>query len=535
MSESGFDIGSYLRIVWKRRYIFALAAMCVTTLGVLYSYMLPKEYQATSTVFIEENVINRLVSGIAVTPSMAAKIRVLKVAILSRTMLNQIVSDLDMDLELENEAQKEALIKSLQRKTSISLDERRGYFRISYTNKKPALARDYVNRLVQNYIQENTSVKREESVEATRFLAEQIEYYKKRLDDIESEINQKKQKLGLKLAVSEAQVLKEISDLEDRLERIVNRRNLLQVQVNMLKNAPVQNVPEENAEVASDPDYAQIAQLEEQLKLLRVKYTDEHPKVKQVIALIEKMKEGPEDEEGESDEPAAEEAVPAPEPRPMDPQAALERNPQYHILSVELDGLRDEEARVRADLRENRDLLRELPSIATEFRELLQKKENEKLIYDQLVSRYGKSEVSKRMELQDKSVYFRVVDPAVLPTAPVSPNRVMIIGLSTIAGLGLAFGLAYLLSLLDRSVRSVSDLRAFKLPILAVIPEIQTAEHHRKDRRATFLYFLVVGLFFACVAGVATMEFMGLTYIEDAFAAIEAPKRFEELKAYILG
>ena len=54
---------------------------------------------------------------------------------------------------------------------------------------------------------------------------------------------------------------------------------------------------------------------------------------------------------------------------------------------------------------------------------------------------YGKTQVSTQAELQTKEGTFKIVDPAVLPITPVSPNRIKIILLGIIAGLAGAAGL----------------------------------------------------------------------------------------------
>ena len=52
----------------------------------------------------------------------------------------------------------------------------------------PAFARDYINTLVNIYVEENLADKREESYGANRFLAEQVTFYKQKLDEIDAKI-----------------------------------------------------------------------------------------------------------------------------------------------------------------------------------------------------------------------------------------------------------------------------------------------------------------------------------------------------------
>jgi hypothetical protein len=147
---------------------------------------------------------------------------------------------------------------------------------------------------------------------------------------------------------------------------------------------------------------------------------------------------------------------------------------RFEQIQVELNALTRMHVQPGGAGREEQDvLLREIPAVRSALNDLITEKEKQRQIYEQLVGRYGQSELSKEMELQDKSETFRVIDPAILPTSPVSPNRVMIMLMGIIAGLGGAFGLLVLLGLLNSSVKSVDDVKALGLPIMALIPKVQ--------------------------------------------------------------
>lgn len=130
------------------------------TLGVITSYVLPRKYEAQSTVFIEQSVISELVKGIATTPSMEAKIKVLTVAMLSRETLFKVMRILDKDVEFASDMDREAYIKDLRERITIRLDEKRGIFFISFQDSDPRYARDFVNTITQVYIESNTASKR---------------------------------------------------------------------------------------------------------------------------------------------------------------------------------------------------------------------------------------------------------------------------------------------------------------------------------------------------------------------------------------
>lgn len=66
-----------------------------------------------------------------------------------------------------------------------------------------------------------------------------------------------------------------------------------------------------------------------------------------------------------------------------------------------------------------------------------------------------------------------VVEPANLPTQPVSTNKLLIIGLAGCIGLLLAVGAVYLLEFMDRTIKTTSDVeRIFNLPVIGYLANI---------------------------------------------------------------
>lgn len=459
MSDALKNYAYYLKIILARKRFFLFFAMGVMTVGLVLAYALPKKYEAETIVFVDQNVITDLVKGIAVTPSIDAKTKTLSVSLLSRSMLTKVLSTLDKDL-LYNEKELEAYIDDLTRRIRINYKEKEGVFKISLLDKDPVFARDFINTLTRKYIDENTSSKREESLEATKFLAEQIESFKKRIDAADDAINAYKSEKGLILATDEIFLRGEIANAEKRLEELTIRRSSLEAKKNLLEG--------------HTPDSNELAEAQSRLASLRARYTDIHPKVIEAKAEVARLRSGKVSRPRQAAAPSDEES------------------PQ--MLQVEIDALRELESHQTKIIEESKSLLREIPGVRAELADLVSKKENETLIYQQLVARYGQSEVSKQMELQDKSITFRILDPAVLPLAPVSPNRPLIIVASILAGFGLSFGVIWLFDILKGRINSPNDLRGLGIPVFAVIPHVpDSIKNQQRQRRDRLLLGLTIG------------------------------------------
>jgi len=53
MELSGIDnVKTYIRLILKKRVLFVAAAILIITASVIFSYVLPKKYESSTTVFI---------------------------------------------------------------------------------------------------------------------------------------------------------------------------------------------------------------------------------------------------------------------------------------------------------------------------------------------------------------------------------------------------------------------------------------------------------------------------------------------------
>lgn len=469
-----FDYRKYLQLIIKRRYLFVVTAIAVMACVTITSYLLPERYRASSTVFIEKSVISELVKGIAVTPSIEDKIRVLAYAIRSRALLTKVFDDLDMNVDKQSPAQQEKLLRDVQKNTDIKLKDREGLFIISYTDKDPRLARDFVNILVRRYIEQNITAKREESYGATRFLAEQIASLKAKLDESENKVNSYRQRHNGMLGKSEGVTQAEISDAQQDLDRVAVKRR----QLEMLKNQAVNDGPLKS----------RLAILQKKQQELRLTYTDQHPELQDVVNEIAAIR-------GQLQAAA-----------PRQTSAGDVGSLEAEKINYELASLREAEDRQRNFVASRQHLLRTIPSVRAGLDELERERNSQRALYDQLMARYEQSEVSKQLEVQDKTTTFRVVDPAVLPTKPVSPQRVKIILFGIVGGLLAGFGLLILLDHHDKSIRTVDTLKKLGLPILAVVPPIPDPVAIEAARRRDRWFYATAAVCFLVVLATVPIE-----------------------------
>ena len=384
----------------KRRYLFAIIAVVIITAVVATAYLIPPMYEAKTIVSIEKSFLDNVIKNIGGTQAIEDKATALSTVMKSRTLVFKVISDLTFDMQKMTEAQVEGLIKKTQEMTQITIEFNKSgrrdvdFFIVSFRDRDPRKARDFVNNLVSKYIEENIGSKREESVGANRFLQDQINQYREKVEKIEAEIS------------------------------------LLKKDENIIL-------------------YNRFLELQNRLDVLLVQYTENHPEVLKVQSQIEALKA------------------------------------KYNISPKKLAHAANVNNRLTVIERE---------------------RESTKKIYDDLTSAYGKSQVSAQAEMQDKAGTFKIVDPAVLPIKPVSPNRIMIILLGIAGGIAGSAGLIVLLDTFDDSVKNVDTIKRFGVPVLAVIPHIQDPDALIKSRRKDITLYVFSGLFAVLLCAVIVRE-----------------------------
>ena len=214
--EQTIDIRRYLQVIYKKRYLFILLAAGIITAITVASYFMPKMYEASTTVSIQKNYLNILMRDIAVAPSMEDQLKALSIVITNRSNLLRVLTALGIPMDAKTEIENEKLFRYFRTSTVIKFVSNRrdmDLFTVSYKDRDAKFARDYVNALVKQYVLGSLSTKREESLGANRFIFEQMELYKQKINEIEVKLEQKKKQPGVQAVTRLAALEKKYHDL----------------------------------------------------------------------------------------------------------------------------------------------------------------------------------------------------------------------------------------------------------------------------------------------------------------------------------
>jgi polysaccharide chain length determinant protein (PEP-CTERM system associated) len=504
------DIKKYWRLIVFKRYLFIAVALGCLSIIVWGSYFRPKVYEAKSTVLIERNVLDRIVKDLAQTPSIESRISILTQTITSRQILMKLIDELD--LNKDNQAQVEKRVSDFQKNTQIKMGYKSqglaDYFTVSYRDSNPEFARNYVNTLIRLYVEENLSSKREESSEANKFLAEQLKFFKEKMEAADAKIIEFRKNKDIFIAVNEAAIVLQIKGAEENLESI----NIQRMELEAKKNITQKQFKGENpytvamfGKTKGGSLNDRLLSLQNKLNDLLVRYTENYPDVIKTKAEIEIL------EKQIQDKPSDEESSQGNETE-MTTLNPIHQKLKEDLGKIDLDlaALSARERHSRALIASKKEYLKHIPLEKKNLAELESERSNYQKIYEEIVVKLGQSEVSKQIEIQDKANTFRVLDPAILPTKPVSPNMVVIILFGFVAGIAAGFGTILLLDNIDHSVKTVDDIKKyFGTPVLAVIPQIVTEGEINKSRKMDRKVYAI---------SLAYISIIGLLFIKEAIA-----------------
>ncbi len=445
------DLKQYLRLLHRKRYLLVAVMMLVTTSIVGASYLLPTQYEASSTVLIERNFLNDIMKSIATTPSIDDRVKAVSTIMQSRPLILKVLRDLDLDTQ-KSEAEIERLVVSFQQKTKTEIQINKAnrkdmdMFEVSLRHRNPVIARDYVNALVRRYIEESLSAKREETYDASKFLLEQIDRFKEKISTIEAQISEMSRQTG--------------TASDEKL--IAYQKKLDELLLQYTENHP------------------DVVKLKDEIQMLKTRV----PRTKKSYRKHENTQTVMNANVQQPQNNAAKQVGMQNGKETSDPLA----------LNTQNNAGSSSEAKKGPD---------------QQIKDLERDRDTYRKIYEDMVAALGRSEVSSHIEVSDKGGSLRILEPAVLPRTPVSPNRVKIILMGIAAGIGAGIGLIIILDMMHSSVNSITAARAFTLPVLAVIPHVELPKEQRKKNKKDIALYIFTGAYYAGIAAVLIREIIG--------------------------
>ncbi|GGA29044.1 GumC family protein [Neptunicoccus cionae] len=151
----------------------------------------------------------------------------------------------------------------------------------------------------------------------------------------------------------------------------------------------------------------------------------------------------------------------------------------YELQLADIDGqlefIAEQKQQINSKLEALKASIAATPGNALTLDTLTRNLQNLRLQYDQAVANRARAETGDMIEALSKGQRITVIEQAIAPSKPQSPNRKKIAAMGVAAGLGLGFGFIALLELLNTAVRRPTDLvNGLDITPIVTLPYMRT-------------------------------------------------------------
>lgn len=494
----------------KRRYIFFLIPFLLISLictGVIL--FLKPIYESTGTILVETQQIPTDLIQSSVTSDANQRITIIQQRVMTRRNLLQIIDKFDVFGVDRQRHPVSELIERMQKQINVNVitsdgsGRRRGStaiaFQLSFDHESPKIAAKVANELVTLFLSENVKTRTTRASETTEFLDAETQKLRDALTETENDIVAYKQKhrdalpehLDLRLRMLERSEV-ELREYVREIRALEEERRYLQIELTSARTG--------RSAVGGSGSKSElqenIDELKKALLSASTRLTDSHPDMKALKKRIAALEQQQIDEESEASQAAAENR----------PVSGSTYNPLVEKLQIRISSIDEKISEARRQIAASKQKVTEIERIIIQipqverglsvlnrtYGDILEK-------FNVLESKQAQAQLSQNLEEDKKAERFILLEPPIIPTEPIRPDRLKIMGIGSFLAFAVGAGLVVLIELLDQRIRSASDLEAIlKHPPIASIPYIVTAAETGKRRTKLILYilapFLILGI-----------------------------------------
>lgn len=439
---------SILRARWK---LSALVLVAVVALSLAMSLLMSKKYTATASVVVDikPDPISGVVLGQMMSPAiMATQVDIIQSDRVTRKVIRNLkLAESSQAREQWQEATngqgtvEDWLARSLQQKLDVKPSRESNVITIAYQAPDPEVAAALANAFVKAYVDTNIELRVDPARQYSGFFDQQAKESREALEAASSKLSEFQRANGIvgsdeRLDVETAR-LNELSTQLVALQAVATESQSRQVQaaggnadrlVESLNNPVIASLKVE------------LSRAEGNLQELNSRLGSNHPQVQQSRANVAELRA----------------KLDAEEKRVSGSVGVTAR-----INASRL-------AEVRAQLEAQRTKVLKLKEQRDAMAVLQRDVENAQKAYDAIVSRLNQTNLESQTQLSN----INVLSQATAPLTPSSPKVLLNTAVAVFVGTLLAIGLALVRELLDRRVRTTTDLvEALGLPVLGVMPK----------------------------------------------------------------
>ncbi len=496
-----------LLTILRRRIWWILVPFALIAAGTAaVARKLPDRYYSDALVrVVPQQVPDQYVRPLQ-TEGVGDRLVAMSAQVLSRTRLEHLITQFNLYPEERRNGIMQDVVDQMRGDIAIS-PPKGDVFRVGFSGSNPRTVQQVASQLADFFVTESATDQQSTADQTNQFLEAQVEEARRQLIEQERKLQDYKLKFSGQLPTqleanlqAQANAQMQIRQITDSLSQETTRRMLLDSQARELEaGAPPGGAPLGTPALSAGGESVQggtsVQQLEfakAQLALLQKHYTDAQPDVKRLKGIVADL-------QAKVDAEALQRPVSA-DPVPVS-SVEVARQRRLKETKEQITAIDQQMASEQADVKRlraiNDDLQRRIdavPARESDMADLMRDYQTMTQNYNSLLSKREDSKLAANLQNRQFGEQFKIIDFARIPEKPNSPNRPMINLGGMAAGFGVGLALVALLEYRDRSFKTDDEvISLLALPVLAVVPLMQSNDERRRARRRRLYLGLGLG------------------------------------------
>jgi succinoglycan biosynthesis transport protein ExoP len=475
--ETHIDILAYLKVLWRRRLVMGTAVGATLLFTVIYTFLSPKIYEATTSILIQQAPEGKetFLSPWEYTGERDNFIQNQAHILKSRNNLKLVV---DM-IRQEHGEEDLPLLKNPDPITFLAYNiivkpvERTDIVRVLVHSTSPKEAAIIADAVALNLLEQSRLTARSAVSEVRKFLEEQIKIVENNLKRSADSLRIFKEKKKVFSLSNEGEALFEKLSTFDKQYNEANAEYLTKKRrLDFLKNKYRQNQEDLLADI-TESSSPLIMNLRDKLIEYETEYsnyllqglTEEHAKMKRIRSLIEETKTQLKKEV---------EKMIASDAERGDllsiNQKILE---ELADLEVEIVALQAKKSAIGTIRKSYENQFATLPAKELKLAQLERAYKINDNIYEMLMEKYEEAKITEAGQLGN----VKIIDNASIPSFPIKPNKKKNVLFALLVGIGIGLVFTVFTEYLDTSLKEPKDIEEYiGEPTLGVIPHVNHKE-----------------------------------------------------------
>ncbi|NOE35838.1 lipopolysaccharide biosynthesis [Ruegeria sp. HKCCD7318] len=474
----------YFSIFLRRFPYFFVVATIVSAISVTVAMTLPPTYVSQMRLIVESPQIPGSLAASTVTATAGEQLQIVEQRLLTRPVLLDISRKFEI-LPNQEEASPDQIVDELRTKTKIRISAGRNQanlMTITFEGRSGQIAAGVLSEYLTEIQKLDVEYRKERASDTLSFFEQEVERLGSELDKLSARIlqfqNENAGALPTSLQFRMAQqgaLQTSLQQTEQQIFSLQNQREkLLEIYSTTGQIATVGQQPQTQAQ-------QQLTQLRNQLDNQLGIYSESSPQIRILRAKISRL----------------EEVVAAEQTTASSQSAAQTGNSSLDLQLAQLDSQiaahEDQMAITKESLEKVTLSIDQTPANAITLAELQRDHGNIQLQYNTAVARLASASTGERIEVTSQGQRISVIEHPAVPSAPAKPNRVVLAGGGTFAGIALGLALVFLLELLNRAPRRPEDLiKQLDVWPIATIPYVRSRGEVIKQRLTWAAAILVI-------------------------------------------